>query len=192
MPRREDPTARGRILEAASRLFYERGVNGVGLAEVVTVAGTGRNVLYRHFPGKDELVLSYLQRFAERIDATVEARVEKLPPDQAIAAVARHVGELVCQPGYRGCPFRNYLRETRDVEGPAGQFALDRVRRLRREIKDLVVDHGVPNSEVVSTRIWLVLEGMYASTPYPDRAAVTEAGIRHIESLIAQTALGSP
>src|SRR4051794_40687651 len=148
MPRREDPTARGRILEAASRLFYERGVNGVGMAEIVTVAGTGRNVLYRHFPGKDELVLSYLHQFAERIDATVEARLENLPPDQAVAAVARHVGELVCQPGYLGCPFRNYLRETRDVDGPAGQFALDRVRGLRRRIGDLVADHGVPSPEV--------------------------------------------
>jgi len=49
MPRSEDPTARARILDAAGRLYYDRGVNAVGIAEIVAAAGTGRNVLYRHF-----------------------------------------------------------------------------------------------------------------------------------------------
>jgi TetR/AcrR family transcriptional regulator, transcriptional repressor for nem operon len=47
---------RDALLQAASRLFRERGIDGVGVAEVAKEAGLTHGALYAHFPSKDALV----------------------------------------------------------------------------------------------------------------------------------------
>lgn len=44
------------ILDAASRLYRERGLTGVGVADITRDAGLTHGGLYRHFPSKDALV----------------------------------------------------------------------------------------------------------------------------------------
>ena len=86
-------------------------------------AGCGKNVLYRHFPSKDELVLAYLRRFAGQLDGAMDDAVEGLDeiPRAALVAIVREVADWVDARGYRGCPFRNYLREMRDpTDAPGG------------------------------------------------------------------------
>jgi TetR/AcrR family transcriptional repressor of nem operon len=48
-------TNRSSLLRAASRLFREKGFNGVGVAEVAKEAGLTHGALYAHFPSKDAL-----------------------------------------------------------------------------------------------------------------------------------------
>ena len=43
------------LLEAAGRLFNEKGFDGVGVAEVAKEAGLTHGALYAHFPSKDAL-----------------------------------------------------------------------------------------------------------------------------------------
>ena len=184
MPRPADPTARDRILRAATTLFYERGVHDVGMNELVEAAGTGKNVLYRHFAGKDELVLAYLEQFAERLNRQMDDATAGLPPEEALVALARHVAGLVAHRGYRGCPFRNYLRESRDTKEPAGRFALAQVRGLRRRIERLGGGLG-DQPEVLAERVWVVLEGVYAAAPYPERSRVAESAVAFVRDLVA-------
>jgi TetR/AcrR family transcriptional repressor of nem operon len=44
-----------RIIETASRLFRERGLNGIGVAELMAAAGLTHGGFYAHFPSKDAL-----------------------------------------------------------------------------------------------------------------------------------------
>lgn len=44
------------ILDAAARLYRERGLTGVGVADITRDAGLTHGGLYRHFPSKDALV----------------------------------------------------------------------------------------------------------------------------------------
>jgi TetR/AcrR family transcriptional repressor of nem operon len=48
--------ARARIVEAAARLIYERGVAGATLDDVRAAAGVSGSQMYHYFPDKDELV----------------------------------------------------------------------------------------------------------------------------------------
>jgi len=48
---------RQRIVDSAIRLFAERGVDGVGVAEVMADAGFTHGGFYNHFTSKDDLVL---------------------------------------------------------------------------------------------------------------------------------------
>ena len=55
--RRQAELNRQRILDSAIRLFAERGVDGVGVAEVMADAGFTHGGFYNHFTSKDDLVL---------------------------------------------------------------------------------------------------------------------------------------
>jgi TetR/AcrR family transcriptional repressor of nem operon len=43
------------LVETASRLFREKGIDGVGVAEISKAAGLTHGALYAHFPSKDAL-----------------------------------------------------------------------------------------------------------------------------------------
>ncbi len=187
MPRPADPTTRARILDAAGRLFYERGIRAVGTAEIVAAAGCGKNALYRHFATKDDLVLAYLQAMADRLDPELEEVVAGLRrvPSGALVAISRLVADRAAAPEFRGCPFRNYLRETRDASDAPGRFALAEVVAVRARIDDLVADLGTEDPAVVADRIWLVLEGLYASAPYGDPAEAATTAVGLVQEILA-------
>jgi len=50
-----------RIVEEASHLFREKGLNGAGVAEVMKAAGLTHGGFYAHFTNKDDLVLEAFQ-----------------------------------------------------------------------------------------------------------------------------------
>lgn len=55
--RKQAAINRQRIIDNAIRLFAERGVDGVGVAEVMAAAGFTHGGFYNHFTSKDSLVL---------------------------------------------------------------------------------------------------------------------------------------
>ena len=187
MPRAADPTTRARILDVAGRLFYVRGIRAVGLAEIVTAAGCGKNVLYRHFATKDELVLAYLHAMADRLDPAMEQAVAGLArvPSGALVAVAREVAAQVVAPEFRGCPFRNYLREMRDDTDARGRFARAEIAPLRARVDALVDELGTDDPAAVAAQVWLVLEGLYASAPYGDPVEAATAAVGLVQEILA-------
>lgn len=54
------------ILEAASRLFRERGFEGVGVAELMKAAGFTHGGFYNHFPSKEALAAAACASAMER------------------------------------------------------------------------------------------------------------------------------
>lgn len=51
---------RAALIETAGRLFRERGIDGVGIAEICKQAGLTHGALYAHFPTKQSLVAAAL------------------------------------------------------------------------------------------------------------------------------------
>lgn len=63
------------ILDAAGRLFTERGVAGVGMGDVAKEAGCSRATLYRYFENRDALRTAFVHRETRRIAALVSAEI---------------------------------------------------------------------------------------------------------------------
>ncbi|MDF1836442.1 MAG: helix-turn-helix domain containing protein, partial [Planctomycetota bacterium] len=55
--------ARERLLEAAAKLFSERGYEGVSIREIAGAAGVRHGGVNYHFRGKRDLYLEVMQRF---------------------------------------------------------------------------------------------------------------------------------
>jgi len=64
---------REQLLDAAERVFLERGVGHASLAEVADAAGVTRGAVYHHFDSKAELFEAMVERAEMPIDAAFEA-----------------------------------------------------------------------------------------------------------------------
>lgn len=122
-----DPPAstRDRLLDAATRLFAEKGVDNVSIAEIVRAAGQ-RNVsaVHYHFGRRDQVLQAVLARHIPVLAASrrqlLEQAVSRPRSDarSAAEAIVRPVTELA----QRGWRERAYLRIGSDLTA-----AMDRV-----------------------------------------------------------------
>jgi AcrR family transcriptional regulator len=86
---------RQRIMDAAERLFAERGFGAVSLREIVLQAGTNVASAHYHFGSKDELIHQVFTRRAKPVLAQTEQLLEEAEPflgapdylDRVIAAI---------------------------------------------------------------------------------------------------------
>ncbi|MFD0584927.1 TetR/AcrR family transcriptional regulator [Dactylosporangium darangshiense] len=70
-------SARERLLDAASELFYREGVHTVGIDRVIAQAGVAKASLYNTFGSKDELIRAYLVEWHERWKRRIVQRIAK-------------------------------------------------------------------------------------------------------------------
>src|SRR5579875_3755627 len=94
-------SARERLLDAASELFYAEGVHTVGIDRVIERAGVAKASLYNTFGSKDALVKAYLEGRhavqAERITRYIERYAD---PRDRLLGVFEAQGETFAQPGF--------------------------------------------------------------------------------------------
>lgn len=93
---------RSRIVETASRLFQEKGVDRVGVDEIMRESGLTHGGFYVHFRSKDQLIA---EACALAVDERADEWKEKLrglPPEEAFAAFLD--GYIECA-GSGDCPF---------------------------------------------------------------------------------------
>src|SRR5690625_3879209 len=80
------PAARA-ILDAAGDLFYDRGINAVGVDTVAAAAGTTKKTLYDQFGSKAALAVAYLSERDLNYRAWVELSVGQHSGTERILAV---------------------------------------------------------------------------------------------------------
>jgi AcrR family transcriptional regulator len=81
---------RGRLLEAATKVFTRKGMQQASIDEVAQEAGYTKGAFYANFKSKEDLFLAMLdERFAERLAEVEKAFAsEESPPEQARHAAA--------------------------------------------------------------------------------------------------------
>jgi AcrR family transcriptional regulator len=153
------PTAQ-RILDAASRLFYEHGIRAVGVDAIAAEAGATKVTLYKHFGSKDRLVAEYLRARDERWRASLQAVIERRrdPRDQLLAVFDAY-GEWLVRDSLRGCAFINAAAELADPRHPALEVARAHKASLRRHLADLADRAGARRPDAVAGELLLLLDG---------------------------------
>lgn len=90
---------RERILDSAAQLFRERGVDGVGLNELMQAAGLTRGGFYGHFESKEDLVAQASRRAIQR-SREMRAKLK----DQGLATwVNTYLSDAHCERVGDGC-----------------------------------------------------------------------------------------
>ncbi|MFD4630894.1 TetR/AcrR family transcriptional regulator [Streptomyces sp. NPDC058284] len=113
------PGAR-RALDAAGRLFYERGIHAVGVDLIAAEAGVTKKTLYDRFGSKEQIVVEYLADRDERWRAFLAPYLEAArTPDGRILAVFDALRDWAEGRLAKGCGMVNAHAEISDPAHPA-------------------------------------------------------------------------
>ncbi|MFE9421629.1 TetR/AcrR family transcriptional regulator [Kitasatospora sp. NPDC006697] len=176
--------ARDRILDTASRLFYAEGIHTVGVDRIVTEAAVTRATFYRHFPSKEELILSHLQRWDDCLRAEVAEVLAATAGTAALRELFGRLGAMLAMPGFRGCPFINAAAEYPDPAHPvARSIAVHRVWLLTL-LTDLLTAGGHPDPEGRAELLMLLRDGAMVGASLGDGAAVARRLVEGAEKVL--------
>jgi AcrR family transcriptional regulator len=165
LPRRDTPGGRGaraRILQAATQLFHEEGINATGVGRLAEVAQVSKQTLYKHFASKDEVVEAYLRRFEDERDLLpTETRFddEDLPPRERLLSIfdGRERGRVADVA--RTCPFVAAAVEFPDPGHPAHRIAAEHKRAFIAGLAAAARAAGATDPDALAHQLALLYDG---------------------------------
>ena len=115
-----DLSVRQRIMATACRLFYEEGIQAVGIQRIIDEAGIAKASLYAHFASKDELVTAYLAEKGKSVRTALGVHLDnpRLGPKAKILKCFDMLVTAAEAPAFRGCAFNNASAEVADPAHP--------------------------------------------------------------------------
>lgn len=155
-PERADAARnRRRILEAAERLFKDRGVAGVSMDDVAAEAGVGKGTLYRRFGDKAGLGVAVLdERERELQDAIMRG-----PPPLGPGAPSRKRLKAFVR-AYLDYAWRNLeLLVVAETGSPGARYRSGVYAGFRRHVEILLMDAGADDPVLGAELILAPLAG---------------------------------
>jgi AcrR family transcriptional regulator len=183
--------ARQRLLATASTLFYAEGIRAVGIDRLIAESGVGKASFYRHFPGKDELVLEFLRVRDREWRDWLRAEVAAEPdPVRRPLAVFDALHARFTRGDFRGCAFINTIVEVADPAHPAHVVSDEHKRAVHAQLAELLRDAGIDDPEGrLAAELLLLVDGALVTAA---REAGPDAALRarRIAAVLLASAAG--
>lgn len=179
-----------RVLDAASLLFYERGIHAVGVDTIAEAAGVTKKTLYDRFGSKEALVVSYLQHRDARWRDHVAEYLSRVP-EPGIARVLAVFDAAIAwsdENSPKGCSAINARAEIGD--GHDGHPVFPEVARQKSWLFDLFAElcreAGAANPDLMSKALMLLYEGAIVTVGMETFAAPFEVARRLARTTLEQ------
>ncbi|WP_026877277.1 TetR/AcrR family transcriptional regulator [Jiangella gansuensis] len=169
--------ARERILSTSYRLFARRGVNGVGVDEVIERSHVAKATFYRHFPSKQALVLAYLERREQEwthglVEQGSEARGNNA--EERLLAVFDVFDEWFDSDDFDGIAFITVLLEM-GKDHPLGQASIEHLANLRAITRRRAEEAGLREPEEFARAWHILMKGSIIAALEGDTGAARRA-----------------
>ncbi len=171
-------SARERILQTAYELFSRRGIQAVGVDELVERAGVAKATLYKHFASKDALVIAFLEQREHLWTygwVASEARRRGATPEEQLLAIFDLFDEWFHGDDFEGCSFVNTLLEVGDLEHPVGRASAAHLENIRTLVRDLASDAGLRDPDAFALSWHILMKGSIVQAAEGDRDAAKRA-----------------
>jgi AcrR family transcriptional regulator len=89
---RKSETSKQQVLDAALRVFSERGVGNATVQDVADAAGMSKGAVHYHFESKDDLIIQAMRHACARITERVQSVFEQ--PGLPLERVRRAIAEM--------------------------------------------------------------------------------------------------
>jgi AcrR family transcriptional regulator len=161
VPRSGEHT-RQRILNAAYRLFRQKGFSRVSMDEIAAATRVTKRTIYYHFVSKDALLAAVLEAqhhlavaafktFGDRLDGSPEAIIDAMFNDLAVWSD---------RPRWAGSGFTRLVVELADLPGhPARSIARKHKAVLEEQLAAVFARAGLASPRDRAREIWLLCEG---------------------------------
>lgn len=183
-PARRPSAARRRLLDAADRVFYAEGIHSVGVDRVIEEAKVTRATFYRHFPSKEELVLAYLEARDQAVRAqAAQAAAQASRPQELLDLVVRGIGDELCGPGFRGCPFINAAAEYPDPDHPVHRAVVAHRTWFEETVAGLLAAAGHPEPKAAAHMFLMLRDGAMVAGYLGDSETARRRLVRAAEAI---------
>lgn len=192
MQQRSEET-RTKIMEAAIKLFSNRGYNAASVDDICAEAGISKGAFYHHFKSKQELFLALLESWLQTIDHAIEAAKDKTAPEtfMQIAEAFPYIFETAGE----GLPMflEFWLQASRDEK--VWQASVAPYRRYHKYFTSLIkkgVDEGLfaeVNPELTSRVIISTAMGLLLQSLMDPKGAKWEKVARDSTTLLVNSLL---
>jgi AcrR family transcriptional regulator len=173
----DDATASDTVVNAASALFYGRGVQAVGMDEVRSAAGISLKRMYSLFPSKESLLMAVLrERNATWTSGILASAETAATPRDKLLAIYDFLAGWFNQDDFRGCAFINSFGELGAVAPTVAVAAREHKESFQAYVADLVEQAGGPAS--LAPQLAILAEGAQTTAAIsgtPDAAAHARA-----------------
>jgi len=172
-----EPEARERIVDSSYELFSQRGIQAVGVDELIEKAGVAKATLYRHFPSKDDLVLEFLESREERwthelVEAGAKSRGST--PEEQLLAIFDVFDEWFRREDFEACSFINVLLEM-GPEHPLGKASMRHLENIRSMVSGLAEEAGLRDPDSFARSWHILMKGSIVSAAEGDLEAAHRA-----------------
>ena len=175
---RAERSARDRILDTASELFYRNGYHAVGIDTIVAESGVAKMTLYRHFPSKDDLIAAYLERANAEYWAWLEGEIDAVQDSkEKLVAAFDAVARLATSARCLGCTFQAAASEFPELDHPGHQVALAHKRRVLARLAEFARVAGLRDPDGLAGQLLLLMDGAWVAARMfgPDNHATNVA-----------------
>ena len=169
--------ARERIVGSSYELFARRGIQAVGVDEVVETAGVAKATLYRHFPSKNDLVIAFLESREERwTRELVEAgaRSRGSTPEEQLLAIFDVFDEWFRREDFDACSFISVLLEM-GPDHPAGKASMRHLENIRSIVRGLAEEAGLRDPASFAHSWHILMKGSIVAAVEGDLEAAHRA-----------------
>ncbi|MEV6235362.1 TetR family transcriptional regulator [Lentzea sp. NPDC051838] len=177
--------ARTRLLNTALRIFYAEGIHAVGIDRIVEEAQVTRATLYRHFLGKEELVVAYLNEVDAAMRGQASAAAERgNSPAETLRGLGEAIAAGIRSPEFRGCAFLNAAAEYPDPAHPVHRTVLAHRQWFHDTVEALFTELGTPSAEPAARHFVMLRDGAMAAGCLSDASLVCETFLRGVDGLL--------
>jgi AcrR family transcriptional regulator len=171
-------SARERILDTAYELFSRHGTRAVGVDRIISECGVAKMTLYRNFPSKDDLILAFLDRRAERwTHAWLETEALRAggTPGEQLLAVFDTFDAWFRRDDFEGCSFINVMLEVVEPESPVRQSTVRHLEAIRDLLRRLAAEAGIGDPDAFARQWHILMKGSIVSAAEGDVDAARRA-----------------
>ncbi|MGW7514369.1 TetR/AcrR family transcriptional regulator [Streptomyces sp. NPDC054796] len=177
--------ARMRLLTTATRIFYAEGIHSVGVDRIIAEAQVTRATLYRHFSGKEDLVLAYLDQADQAIRRqAADAQADAATAAEAVRAVGRSIAEGIRSEGFRGCAFLNAVAEYPDPAHPVHQAVLAHRQWFLETVTGLLARIGDTPADADGRHLVMLRDGAMAAGCLFDPELICDTFLQGLEDVV--------
>ncbi|GAA1707210.1 TetR family transcriptional regulator [Fodinicola feengrottensis] len=177
--------ARSRLLGTASRIFYAEGLHSVPVDRIITEADTTRATFYRHFPSKEDLVISYLgaadRALRDRFAATLASSESA---EDAVRGITADIAADIRRKDFRGCAFLNAAAEYSDPAHPVHRTVLEHREWFLDAVADLLGQIGDGPAKPAARHLVMLRDGAMVAGCLADAEAVCTTFVDGVEGLL--------
>lgn len=109
---------RERVIDTAARLFRERGIDGIGVVDLMNAAGLTHGGFYRQFKSKDDLVIQAVKRAYSDMTEDLARRIAG-SDDPLQTLVCHYVSEYHRDEPGQGCSLASLAGDAARHDDPA-------------------------------------------------------------------------